>query len=415
NAVASAGVWFGPNDARNESIRIPKSLGKLTNQLGEITGAYVATKKADETQPLRIISDSKTMIGASTTHLKRNENNGWIGVADAHAHRALVASMRERQSQTTLQWVKGHSGNEGNEEADKLATEGLAKEHPDDVEFITEPTYTVTGTRLSTMTQSTTYKAIKVSKARNQNKTYHKQMQRWRTRINLERTGSAIEDLTGRQPPERLIWTGLRHKDFSKSVKQFLWMTMHDAYKVGTWWENKPGYEQRGRCAICNQTESMEHILFECEAPGQSQVWKLTQKLWMRKKTRLPELNFADLLAIPFLRLQDENQKDLREDTRLARIVITEAAHLIWRLRNERVIQKEGNHMANDREIENKLLYVLNDRLQTDLATLKKKKAKKRGISKETVLKTWGGMIKDERDLPEDWTGTAGVLVGMAS
>ncbi|KAK0501387.1 hypothetical protein EDD18DRAFT_1066531 [Armillaria luteobubalina] len=60
---------------------------------------------------------------------------------------------------------------------------------------------------------------------------------------------------------------------------------MRDAHKVGTWWENKPGYEQRGRCAICNQTESMEHILFECEAPEQSQVWKLTQKLWMRRKS----------------------------------------------------------------------------------------------------------------------------------
>ncbi|KAK0492505.1 ribonuclease H-like domain-containing protein, partial [Armillaria luteobubalina] len=274
NAVASAGVWFGPNDARNKSIRIPKSLGKLTNQLGEITGAYVATKKADETQPLEIIT--------TTTHLTKNENNG----------------------QTTLQWVKGHSGNEGNKEADKLATEGLAKEHPDNVEFIIEPTYTVTGAKLSTMTQATAYKAIRISKARNQNKTYRKQMQRQRTRINLERTGSAIEDLTGRQPPERLIWTGLQHKDFSKSV--------------GTWWENKPGYEQQGRCAICNQTESMEHILFECEAPGQSQVWRLARKLWRRKKSSFPDLSFADLLATPFLRLQDKNKKDLREDTRLA-------------------------------------------------------------------------------------------------
>ncbi|KAK0497100.1 hypothetical protein EDD18DRAFT_1160898 [Armillaria luteobubalina] len=142
----------------------------------------------------------------------------------------------------------------------------------------------------------------------------------------------------------------------------------------------------------------MEHILFECEAPGQSQVWRLARELWRRKKSSFPDLSFADLLATPFLRLQDENKKDL-----------------IWRLRNERVIQREGNQMATDREIENKLLYVLNDRLQMDLATLKKKKARKRGISKETILKTWGGMIKDERDLPEDWTGTAGVLVGMVS
>ncbi|KAK0502693.1 hypothetical protein EDD18DRAFT_1063755, partial [Armillaria luteobubalina] len=165
----------------------------------------------------------------------------------------------------------------------------------------------------------------------------------------------------------------------------------------------------------CNQTETMEHILFECEAPGQNQVWKLTQELWARKESKLPKLDFATLLATQFIKLNGRGETELQGDTRLAKIVITEAAHLIWRLRNERVIQREGNGTASDQEIRNKFLYAMNDRLQIDLASLKRKKQKKRGISTESVLRTWSGVVKNEQDLPEDWTGTAGVLVGMAS
>ncbi|KAK0500541.1 hypothetical protein EDD18DRAFT_1329557 [Armillaria luteobubalina] len=118
---------------------------------------------------------------------------------------------------------------------------------------------------LQAMSQSEAYKAIKVAKTRSSGKLYQKQVQRRKTRMNLERTRTATEVLTGRQPTDKLIWSGIRRKEFSNSVKLFLWMTMHDAYKVGSWWENIPGYEQRGSRAKCNQTETMEHILFECE------------------------------------------------------------------------------------------------------------------------------------------------------
>lgn len=153
NAIASAGIWFGQNDPRNSAVRLRNNLGKPSNQLGEITGAYIATQKADEAQPLEVKSDSMTVIMATTTQLKKNEDRGWIGVADAHAYQALVANMRERLGPTTLQWVKGHSGIEGNEEADRLATKGLTKEFPDKIEFTIEPPYNITGAKLQTISQ----------------------------------------------------------------------------------------------------------------------------------------------------------------------------------------------------------------------------------------------------------------------
>ncbi|KAF9028474.1 ribonuclease H-like protein, partial [Hymenopellis radicata] len=110
DARASAGVWFGEDDPRNEAIRLPKELGKPSNQLGEIIGAYRATIVADESEDLAIKSDSRTTLEAVTKHAQKNEDKGWVGVADAKALKTLAASMRERTGKTTLQWVKGHSG-----------------------------------------------------------------------------------------------------------------------------------------------------------------------------------------------------------------------------------------------------------------------------------------------------------------
>ncbi|KAF8915000.1 hypothetical protein CPB85DRAFT_1180770, partial [Mucidula mucida] len=153
-------IWFGQDDPRNESLRLPEALGKLSNQLGEITRAYRASVIADKTEDLTMLSDSMTMISAITDHLQNNEDNGWIGVADQTAHKALVASLRERTGMTYLQWVKGHSGIAGNEEADKLATKGLTKEKADRVEFEMNPLFSITGAKLKTITQATAYKAI---------------------------------------------------------------------------------------------------------------------------------------------------------------------------------------------------------------------------------------------------------------
>ena len=36
-----------------------------------------------------------------------------------------------------------------------------------------------------------------------------------------------------------------------------------------------------------------------------------------------------------------------------------------------------------------------------------------KSLRKKIVLGTWQGVIKNERDLPDDWTRGAGVLVGI--
>ncbi|KAJ3834377.1 hypothetical protein F5878DRAFT_589510, partial [Lentinula raphanica] len=207
------------------------------------------------------MSDSKTFINGLTRDLQRWEDRGFIGIENAPEIQATAATLRGRKALTKLTWVKGHSGIEGNEIADHLASEGRQKAHPDEINLEIPPNLKLTGLKLKSITQSLAEKALKIKKKRVPS--YRKKLERRATRCNIGRTQACIEETTGSSPSEALIWRSIRHKDISRRVQFFLWMTMHDAYKVGMYWEQIPGYEHRTNCQHCRVPETMEHILLE--------------------------------------------------------------------------------------------------------------------------------------------------------
>jgi ribonuclease HI len=97
--------------------------------------------------------------------------------------------------------------------------------------------------------------------------------------------------------------------------------------------------------------------------------------------------------------------------TRLFRILVSESAHLIWRIHCERVIQGKGP--ASQREIHNRWLKSINNRLGIDSAMTNVVKYGKNAIKKGLVLATWKKVLKNEDTLPKDWTWETGVLVGI--
>ncbi|KAH9923245.1 uncharacterized protein B0H18DRAFT_878839, partial [Fomitopsis serialis] len=99
--------------------------------------------------------------------------------------------------------------------------------------------------------------------------------------------------------------------------------------------------------------------------------------------------------------------------SRFWRILISEATHLIWKLRCERVIghSDEPHWEHSDLQVRRRFTYVMNNRLLIDVATTHKKYGKLARKS-DLVLATWNGTILDELALPEDWTKCKGILVG---
>ncbi|OSX61808.1 hypothetical protein POSPLADRAFT_1145393, partial [Postia placenta MAD-698-R-SB12] len=99
---------------------------------------------------------------------------------------------------------------------------------------------------------------------------------------------------------------------------------------------------------------------------------------------------------------------------RLWRILISESVYLVWKLRNERVIQ-HGNVAGwqhSRREVEERWLQVLNVRLALD-RTLTNPRYKHSSVSADLVDETWRGTLVSTGPIPNDWIFKPGVLVGI--
>jgi len=121
-------------------------------------------------------------------------------------------------------WVKGHTGQEGNEQADTLAKEGANKPQPDILDLNIPDEFNLQGMKLSMISQALAYKGIREMKMKTQ---------RRKTSNNLDITRYTIQDLTGNLETDATVWTNSRHKDLSKKIRQFLYKALHGAHRIG--------------------------------------------------------------------------------------------------------------------------------------------------------------------------------------
>ena len=111
------------------------------------------------------------------------------------------------------------------------------------------------GVKLSKLTQSLAYKGIR------QRKLQKNSHERRATTQMIDKIQNEVEDATGKMPSEDQIWKTIRHRDFSRNVRYFFWMTAHDAYRVGTYWLKENFREEiwdRCECPHCGIPETMD-------------------------------------------------------------------------------------------------------------------------------------------------------------
>ncbi|KAF7976795.1 hypothetical protein HWV62_5646, partial [Athelia sp. TMB] len=388
----------------NKSIRVPGE--DQSNQVGEMAAILYLLEDVSPYAPLRIYTDSKYVIEALTEYQEEWERNGYIGIKNADLIKAVVAKLRERGSETRFKWVKGHSGIVGNEGADKLAGAGADKAHQDGINLAIKDQFDVAGAQLSTITQALAYKALIEKKDL---------PRRNGTIATLDMTRHAVKDNFGYTPNDERIWKSIVNKDVRRTVRTYLWKTMHRSYKIGQYWRNIPGWEHREKCQVCGEEESMEHILLECDDPSREAVWDLAKNLWEKKAKKWPELrNIGHILACTLAEIKDDEGKGIRGASRLYRIIITESAHLIWRMRNKRFGEPDKEKWPTVNETENTWTRTINQRLDLDKA-MTDPKFETKAIPKSKVISTWKNTLMNEKELPEDWTKVREVLVGSTS
>jgi hemerythrin len=84
---------------------------------------------------------------------------GWISIQNKEWFKKVAYLLRQR-STPTFQWVKGHNGEKGNEESNKLAKQGVEKQTTDEIDLTILQHFDPQGAHLLTIMQSLTYKGI---------------------------------------------------------------------------------------------------------------------------------------------------------------------------------------------------------------------------------------------------------------
>ncbi|KAJ7924130.1 ribonuclease H-like protein [Mycena leptocephala] len=404
DAQGGAGIWYSANDPRNASLRIPPSLSQ-TQLNAEIVATLHCVQSSPPDVPLRITIRGDAITAVVNRNLGKWEDRGWIGVPDKAPIQALAACLRKRKATTIFTKLQNTESSASYTMASQLAKDGSAAAAPSDINVTIAHQLQLRGAKLSTLTQALAYKGIKELRALPARKT---------TETNVKLIQDAIKSQCGKTPTPASIWRSVRHKDISRQIKTFFWKAIHGAHRVGKFWTHIPGYEERAMCRFCEEAESLEHILLKCRCPGQAQVWKLVDEMWTMKHGPLPPPSMGEILGCCLASFEPESKAKPSGVNRLYRILISESAYLIWKIRCERVIGRDGE-FHSESEIHNRWVHTLNDRLEIDRFmacdyTLQSKKL----VPPSLVVHTWNRTLLSEDKLPKDWlTATPKVLVGI--
>jgi ribonuclease HI/exonuclease III len=394
DAKCGAGVWFGENDSRNISIRPPTE--EQTNQAGEIAAVILAVQSVPDFVSLQINSDSLTTIEGLTKHLEHWEDTGWIGVKNSELLKVAAYNLRRRSAPTEFQWVKGHSGIAGNDGADALAGEAAERNTPDTMDMNIPLEYKLTGAKLSAMTQALAYKEIsrrKITKPRR------------RTAENMAKIQSAIKDYAGSTPTTANVWKSRENDDLGLKIRQFIYKSIHGIHKIGEYWDNIPGHRSYSSCKTCGMTETFAHIMFECASEAREAVWALAENAWDSSRYEWPMLTEGLVMGVGLLKAIPKLDQPTPMApmgvpggaSRLLRILISESAFVIWKIRNDLAIAKKR---TSARSATAKWRYAMEDRLRTDRLLASRDKEDR---SAWRVKGTWSGALIDIEGLPENW------------
>ncbi|KAJ6483971.1 ribonuclease H-like domain-containing protein, partial [Mycena sanguinolenta] len=117
---AGAGVYLGPNNKYNISLRVT---GEQTNNRGELLAVLYCLSNIPANRRLDIYSDSEYVIKFIIYWAPGHAETGW-NCANADILQDIVSWIKFRSAPIHLYHVKAHAGNRHNKAADAAAKDG---------------------------------------------------------------------------------------------------------------------------------------------------------------------------------------------------------------------------------------------------------------------------------------------------
>lgn len=170
--------------------------------------------------------------------------------------------------------------------------------------------------------------------------------------------------------------------------------------------------QERAECRICGQTETMEHIIFCCTAAGRETIWDLLYELLDTIGQTTPQPTWGNIFGAASVAIRNRaGSRDATAEERWA-ILAIESAHLIWKLRCERVIANGGAEFTK-KEVTNRWYAALTRRVDLDRRVAALTPGKKGKARARNVDRVWRPLLADIDCQTHEWVIDSGVLVGI--
>jgi len=184
------------------------------------------------------------------------------------------------------------------------------------------------------------------------------------------------------------IWNGLKNKKIPFKIKDFIWKLIHNHHKVGNWFKRIPSWEDKAICK-CGETETIDHILTECELNRSEDIWQEAEEMWKKNNKNFQWIkpNIKILRGLGAIKLKEKEKLAPEWLNERYIEIVTEITWLIWNIRNKRIFEKIK---LMQEKATKKWRETMNNKLKTEKTIIKiEDKIKKRIEMQKNFNKKW--------------------------
>ncbi|KAI0323485.1 hypothetical protein GY45DRAFT_1264491, partial [Cubamyces sp. BRFM 1775] len=149
-----------------------------------------------------------------------------------------------------------------------------------------------------------------------------------------------------------------------------------------------------------------------CTAVGREQIWRLLRELWEPTGQAMYNPSWGSIMGAACVAFWTENGTRNSTTKKRWRTLAVESAYLIWKLRCERVISRNGLEFT-EQEVRNRWYVTLDRRLSLERQVVALAPAKCRAKLARVLEAVWSPILNSSSDLPPNWVVNGGVLVGI--